>query len=67
MSTKKGKINQDDQIKALVEKEKRDKAVAEEYKKKMRPFVNFLKNKDLRFNHARVGNSRLEYFRIDEF
>lgn len=54
-------------MKAFVEKQKREKAVAEEYKKKMRPFVNFLKKKDLPFNHARVGDSRIEYFRTDEF
>ena len=33
----------------------------------MRPFAKFLKSKDLRFNHARVGESRIEYFRLDDF
>ena len=33
----------------------------------MSPFVKFLKSKQLRFHHARVGESRIEYFRLDEF
>ena len=33
----------------------------------MRPFIKYLKKKNLRFNHARVGDSRIEYFRLDQF
>lgn len=45
MSTKKNKPSQDDYLKAEQEKLLREKAIAEEYKNKMRPFVKFLKNK----------------------
>ncbi len=30
------------------------------------PLVRFLKKEGLEFKHARVGNNRIEFFRLDE-
>lgn len=40
---------------------------AKEYKERIRPLVDFLRSKQLKFSHAQVGNERVEYFRLDEF
>ena len=31
------------------------------------PLVMFLKKEGLRFEYARVGQNRIEYFRLDDF
>ena len=33
----------------------------------MLPIVRFLKKKELKFNHASIGQTRVEYFRLDEY
>jgi hypothetical protein len=40
---------------------------AKEYKDRIKPLVDFLRSKQLKFSHAQVGNERVEYFRLDEF
>mgnify|MGYP000563151845 CR=1 FL=1 len=66
MSSKKDKPKEisPEKLKALKEAHLKEAA---EYKKRVKPLVDFLRKNKLRFNHAQVGNERVEYFRIDEF
>lgn len=61
---KKVKDNKEERLKALQEAHLKE---SKEYKERVQPLVRFLRGNKLRFNHAHVGQERVEYFRLDEF
>lgn len=62
MTDRKTKQKREEEEKARLE---RERTLLQEHKNRMMPLVKFLKKEGLEFRYARVGQGRVEYFRID--
>jgi hypothetical protein len=67
MSKKREKYSNEKEEKRLQALKEAHLKEGNEYKQRMKPLLKFLKAKKLKFSHAAVGSSRVEYFRLDEY